>query len=202
MSMLTREAIRNSVLDHYAKNDPRHKIDHADSVYESALFIAGELGLRDSIDTTWIALAAYWHDAFVWVSRKMHHQLAYEYIMTTDHPHIAAVGTIGRECIATATLQHRASGDGIYSSDLSQIIAAADRGVPSVEARCKRSYVAGSDNQEIARCVQHLKDKYGSNGYAHGRNQYYTTVYGPQIEQMKKKIDSLTTREYMSYALN
>lgn len=188
---------RNTIITKYSAqyllNDPSHRSSHFRTVEKTALEINDVLELDQ--DPLHIMLVAYFHDLFAW-SRNNHHQLAFEWVRTTDDPFIKQLHDKDRARVAAACLEHRATYDGNFSSKLSELMSAADREAPtSVKEMMKRSieyHLFKERNQAKAedKARVHIKDKFGTNGYAR-YPEIYMQVYGDKLYELQKAIDLL-----------
>lgn len=172
------EQERQAVIDKYSPHwellDPAHRIEHFDSVFNTALLIMQRSPLLD-VNPAEVFLVAYYHDLFTW-SRNNHHRMAETFIRTTSCQivHEMAPTPEARDRVALACLEHRASWPGNFSGDLSRLMSAADRGVPSTAQRLltRALSYATNHNPEKSQAevmelsVAHIKEKYGRNGYA------------------------------------
>ncbi len=170
----------------YKDGDLAHQIDHADSVCELALEINKEC------DPKLVILTAYIHDIFNATDRKNHNQLAYEYVLEAKDKFLKELSKEELLLVAHAVLEHRASFKGKFYSKLSEIISSADRGKPDIKEVVIRSMqFNGGNTQDV---YKHLKEKYGSNGYAK-YPQSYQNFFHKELEHFQNKIDTLTQEE-------
>jgi len=172
------EKQRQAVIDKYSAYwellDPAHRIGHFDSVFNTALLIIERSPLLD-VNPEEMFLVAYYHDLFTW-SRNNHHLLAETFIRTTSCQIVREFAPIPEaiDRVALACREHRASWTGEFSGDLSRLMSAADRGVPSTaQSLLTRAlfYAAAhnpdkSDAEIMDLSVAHIKEKYGRTGYA------------------------------------
>lgn len=179
----------------YSVNDKAHQIDHVIGVCDRAIEINERFGL--GLDRRKIVISALSHDLFTW-SRFNHHMLAEAYLLTAQEKWLEGWGFSDRQEMAWACLEHRASWTRDYSTQLSQLIATADRGVPgNLEEHVWRCYLYGRDNlkqshqEALERVIPHLVEKLCTKGY--GKNPpLYTTVYGALIDQQIEQVKALT----------
>lgn len=181
----------------WASLDEAHRVEHFDNVFNAGIKIAQRAGL--DIDPREIFVVAYFHDLFTW-SRSNHHFLAETFIRTTTCPIVTEMlqtpGAVNR--VALACREHRASWTGKYSSDLSKVMASADRGIPkTAQELLQRSmvYTAAhnpnmSDAEIKQTAVLHIKDKFGRNGYSRVP-QEHLEMFQPEYEILYTEIDDL-----------
>lgn len=200
---IVRQRIINDFADHWELNDKGHRRDHFEEVFRTAKHINNELklGYRE-VD---MLFAAYFHDFFAW-TRVNHHELAYRFMMTADHPLIVkylgeadeSSFTSERHMVAWACRQHRASFKGQFISEFAELINSADRCFPGdVQALLKRTYNHRlsthpdiSPEERMKLCVEHMKHKAGSKGYARYPD-LYLRVFGDKLKEQMTEIDNL-----------
>ena len=201
------DVVRQEIIDafapHWALNDRGHQREHFEDVFQCAKHINDTLGLSHSeVD---MLFAAYFHDFFAW-SRVNHHEMAYLFMMSADHPVIVKYlgeleGTrvsFARHRVAWACREHRASYKGRFTGEFSELINSADRCFPGdVQRLLQRTYnhrlTTHPDLTEDERkklCVDHMKHKAGSKGYARYPD-LYLRVFGEQLKQQQEEIDNL-----------
>ncbi len=170
----------------YKDGDLAHQIDHADSVCDLAL------EMNKECDPKLIILAAYIHDIFNATDRKNHNQLAYNYVLEANDKFLKELSKEELLQVAHAVLEHRASFQGEFYSQLSEIISSADRGAPDIKEVVIRSMqFNGGNTQDV---YKHLKEKYGSSGYAKYPHSYQK-FFHKELEHFQNKIDVLTQEE-------
>ncbi|MNN60167.1 hypothetical protein D3C81_1753350 [compost metagenome] len=142
-----------------------------------------------------ILLFAYFHDLFAY-SRNNHQELSATWVATTDHPFVQELEASEREWLAHACREHRASYEGEYSCQFSELAAAADRGFPGrVEGMVQRAVMYRVDRGVVEQeaypgAVEHIKEKFGSGGYAK-YPKLYTDAFGEQLAEQRKEVDAL-----------
>lgn len=191
----TREKIIADFTDKWALNDRAHRIEHFQSVEATGLHINRVLGL--DCDPYLIMMAAFFHDMFAW-SRHNHEWMSSEWVATTDYPIFQEMEDDEVEMLADACREHRASYEGEYSTHFSALIASADRGFPMfVTDMLERSKMYHLDalklGEEAANvgAVTHLKEKFGTGGYARFPD-LYVEAFGKDLEHQRFLIDNLT----------
>lgn len=188
----------------WALNDPAHRQGHFDEVYHHGVWLNKQLKL--GFKEEYIFVAAYFHDLFAW-SRNNHHEMSYHFILTTDcyivTELLGKVGSSGREVVAMACKEHRASYKGVHTYLFTDFFASADRGVilsttERVVEVVRRAYryskatMEGATEQEVLdNVLQHMYDKFGSNGYMN-YPMVYSKAYEKAISKTKEAFDSLT----------
>ncbi len=189
-------------------NDRGHRMTHFEDVFQCAMYINKELDLgHPEIN---MLFAGYFHDLFAW-TRINHHELAYQYFMTADHPVI--VKYFGppfyeegacrnkkpdRLLVALACRQHRASYKGQFSNQFAELINSADRGFPKGAEvllnrvlKHKTDTLPGKSVDELMSIsIEFLKSKAGSQGYARYPD-LYLKVFGEELKEQMAEIDQL-----------
>lgn len=202
---------------HWAMNDSAHQEGHFSDVFDHGIYINNKLNL--GFKEEHIFLVAYFHDLFAW-SRDNHEQLSHAYVLTSKCPVLEKLigedptGSIRNLC-AMACKEHRASytPSPSYYSTFSDLMASADRPLP----KSKDEYIKGLveratnyrkdkfptlSNEEIITGVgEHLKDKFGVNGYQ-AIPDSYRKLYGKQLDSLSKAVDNLTIHELTELVMN
>ena len=198
MSGLTLDQMRDMIVRdfsrHWELNDPGHRIGHFSEVETCATYINEKLGLGE--DPQLIMLVSYFHDLFSW-SRKNHHELSHQFVLSTDYPLIAELPRDAIIEVAYACLSHRASYKGAFLSQFAELMSAADRGFPETDVerllvRPIRYRLNQGLSEEASRegAIAHLKEKYSASGYARYPG-LYLRAFGSELEKQQKVIDSL-----------
>lgn len=195
-----RKEIRGYFENYYNNNDSAHRIDHADQVCDTSIQIAVSFGLDVSIKE--IIIASYAHDMFLVNGRDNHHEEAFNYILNNSgNKFITDLSDVSRYRIAFACLEHRASYEGVFFSELSALISAADRGDPSLVRMMIRSMDYSFDHHQeftkeehINHVINHIIEKYGRNGgyMFKNMNPLYMSYYKNSIQNMWDAIDTIS----------
>ena len=183
-------------LDIFYKKDSSHGLSHVEEVAKNALEINRKMILN--LNEEYLVLVALFHDIFSDIDRKNHHTLAADWFIKfmkekDKHDEIDILE------MSLAIKEHRASYNGEYSSLLSEVLAAADRGAPNLKSiifRSSKYYLEknlNKDLKEVAEDVyKHLLEKYSRNGYMK-YNAIYSSFHGEEIYNMYLAIDNLNT---------
>lgn len=165
-------AIKTEYRDMWTKNDPAHREEHFDDVFNAGIKINKVCQLN--LNPYMIVIFAYFHDLFTW-NRKDHHMLGAEYVRTTTNRLVLeTLNETEINIVATAIEEHRASYKGTYSNVFSAAMASADRGLPgNIQELYQRSidytranYPKSNERKIISTAVNHISDKFGHGGYA------------------------------------
>lgn len=175
-------------------NDRAHRIEHFMEVEKTGHHINETLCL--GYDPKWIMLVAFFHDLFAW-SRNNHHLMSSEWVLSTDYKIIADLEPEARVMVAIGCREHRASNQEPFSCKFAELMSSADRGFPdtSLQGMVQRAIqfrMARGFSMDEARkgAIAHLKEKFGSDGYAR-YPQMYQEVFCKELEQQRAKVDVL-----------
>lgn len=182
---------------HWALNDTAHRQEHFEAVYQCGREINQllDLGYEDKH----ILFAAYFHDLFSW-SRVNHHELAFHWMMSTDHPLIVEnLDASENNLVAWACYQHRASFTGQFKFGFCELINSADRGFPAgIEhqleraKQCRRQWHPGVSEDEVtAGAIAHIKEKFGTGGYARYPDMYIRAFGDTLLQKQRETVDGL-----------
>ena len=215
MNLRTLDYIRGIFKPYYENSgDAAHGISHADQVHIACYTIINRLERRgiilepEVVTPLNIALAAYGHDMFAGTSRVLHHILANDWLRDNIVEKFGNLIPSGVdvndviETVASAVVEHRASYNGAYTTALSELLSAADRGVPDITSVIKRSYAYSSskytdESTIINETIRHIKAKYGRKGY--GRfNNMYIVAYGNELSALRDSADKLTVKSVLN----
>lgn len=181
--------------DFYRYTDKAHRMDHIQAVKSNAIRVAYQLGRTDCLKLVLIAVAA--HDIFsTKEDRAAHHIKGYTWVLDNKPVLKAKYKLTDDDCltIAHAVLEHRSSHKGNYNGIVSEIMAAADRGVPSkddVMSYLARSYLYARDTQgknitnSKFHAVNHIREKFGRNAYAKVPDWYPELFAKPLAERLE-----------------
>jgi uncharacterized protein len=161
-----KEYVENEVIPRYAFFDKAHREDHARSVIDEALRLAGFY----DVDEDMVYAAAAFHDTGLIEGRETHHLVSGRIIR--EDPRLPEWFTPDQiETIAQAAEDHRASGTSDPRSIYGKIIAEADRDIIPLKILRRtvqyglEHYPELSREDHWARFVGHLHEKYYYGGY-------------------------------------
>lgn len=142
-----------------------------------------------------VAIIIAFHDIGNLVDRKKHHDIG------ADLTKQCLTGLLSEEDlldVVNAVKEHRASYTGEFSSWFSEMISTCDRGEPdNIYEVVKRSYIYARYKEKkehmvaVEHTLEHVKNKYGRNGYMKIPNTYMS-YYGDKVEAMYKEIEALS----------
>ena len=160
--------IEKEIFPLYNKNEEGHGLKHIETVIERSLKFAKDYDAN--IDMVYI-IAAY-HDLGHHIDRKRHEIISAQ-IFIEDENMKKWFSDEQRKIIKDAIEDHRASSNHEPRTIYGKIVSTADRTIVKIDNTIKRSYSYGKRNyqgiteeEQIQKVYEHLKDKYGENGYA------------------------------------
>ena len=161
-----KEYVERKIIPRYSSFDKAHKEDHARSVIEEALSLAGHY----DVDPDMVYAAAAFHDTGLEEGREVHHLVSGRIIR--EDPRLKEWFTPEQiETIAQAAEDHRASSGNEPRSVYGRIIAEADRDIIPMKI-LRRTVQFGLEHypelgkeEHWNRFVSHLHEKYYYGGY-------------------------------------
>lgn len=159
--------IENKVFPIYLNNEKGHGIDHINYVIDRSLELSDSL----DVNLNMVYTIASYHDIGHYVDAKNHEKISAE-MMSNDINLKRFFNDEQLSIIKEAIYDHRASFDGEPRSIYGKIVSSADRNI-SVDDAIERTYLYIVEHysdytldQIIDRSYNHLKEKFGVNGYA------------------------------------
>lgn len=163
-----RKHIETKVFPEYEKNEPAHNLSHIKYVIDRSFKFAQDV---PDINYDIMYVVAAYHDIGHHIDPKRHEMISAE-IMQKDKKLNDYFSKDELKTIREAIEDHRASSDHEPRSIYGKIVSTADRN-NSVESCLERTYFYGrrlhpeySDDELFDRAYEHLKLKFGENGYA------------------------------------
>ena len=160
--------IEENIFPEYAKNEPAHNLEHIKYVINRSMKFASQV---ENINYDIVYTVAAFHDIGHHIAPKKHEVISAE-LMIKDENLKRFFSDEERKIIREAIEDHRASSNHEPRSIYGKIVSTADRNT-TIEACFSRSYTYGkkieptfSDEQLFERAYNHLKEKFGENGYA------------------------------------
>ena len=160
--------IEKEIFPLYNKNEEGHGLKHIETVIERSLKFAKDYDAN--IDMVY-TIAAY-HDLGHHIDRKRHEIISAQ-IFIEDENMKKWFSDEQRKIIKDAIEDHRASSNHEPRTIYGKIVSTADRTIVNIDNTIRRSYSYGKRNyqgiteeEQIQKVYEHLKDKYGENGYA------------------------------------
>ena len=186
------ESLREHVAPIYAVFDPAHRMQHIDNVLHLSTRLSTWYYLTPT-ETRLTRLAVYCHDLGLLYGREEHHNHSADIVLTRTLPVIKDLPDDELKVVADACREHRASGSGVYSSKVSEVVAASDRGRPDFWALYQRiasNFEHLTPEARKAEVHAHMRKKYGSAGYVK-YPEFYSRVFRCEIEALRCRIDSI-----------
>lgn len=188
----------------YAKNNKGHALDHAEDVIRDAVAIYETLEPGPIFDVKCAIIAAAYHDSALSLGRVGHESAAAKLVRARPCELTRALTAEQLELCACACAEHRASYKGEYTSLLSAVVSAADRGRPRstmfLVQRLVNCFEAGRTLEEsTAIALKHLTGKYGTTGYARYPG-LYRDLYAAELAVQQAEVDQLTYADVLRVA--
>lgn len=162
------EYIENDIFPLYDRNEEGHGIGHIKTVIKRSL----ELASNYDVNLNMVYTIASYHDLGHYIDRKTHELISADIFMKDENVK-KWFNDEQRIIIKEAIEDHRASSDHKPITIYGMIVSTADRTIVDIDNTIKRSYFYGkrnyaglSEEEQIERVYEHLKEKYGENGYA------------------------------------
>ena len=193
------ERVLSHFRDFYRYTDSAHRLDHILSVKSNAVRIAYLLNESQHLKNVLVAVAA--HDIFSTpADRASHHIKAFNYVLDSA-PILKRRFKLSCDDVAEvayAVLEHRSSHKGGYNSIVSEIVAAADRGIPTIEEvknYMHRSYLYARDHGKSVtdskfHAIRHVQDKFGRNGKSRVPD-WYNALFAKEIMERQEYVEML-----------
>nr|DAO89055.1 MAG TPA: putative HD superfamily hydrolase [Caudoviricetes sp.] len=193
------ERVLSHFRDFYRYTDSAHRLDHILSVKSNAVRIAYLLNETQHLKNVLVAVAA--HDIFSTpADRASHHIKAFNYVLDSA-PILRRRFKLTSDDVtevAYAVLEHRSSHKGGYNSIVSEIVAAADRGIPTVEEvknYMHRSYLYARDHGKSVtdskfHAIGHVQNKFGRNGKSRVPD-WYNALFAKEILERQEYVGML-----------
>lgn len=160
--------IENEIFPLYSRNEEGHGIKHIQTVIRKSL----ELAKNYDVDINMVYTIAAYHDIGHYIDRKTHEIISAQMFMEDENMK-QYFSEEQRITIKQAIEDHRASSKHEPRSIYGKIVSTADRTMINLQDIIKRSYSYGkrnyvelSEEEQINRVYEHLKEKYGLYGYA------------------------------------
>ena len=160
--------IQNEIFPMYDKNEEGHGIGHIKTVIERSLKFAKDY----DVDINMVYTIAAYHDLGHHIDRKRHEIISAQ-IFIEDENMKKWFSDEQRKIIKDAIEDHRASSNHEPRTIYGKIVSTADRTIVKIDNNIKRAYSYIKKNfqeiteeEQIQKVYEHLKDKYGEKGYA------------------------------------
>lgn len=168
MNSELKDYIENEILPRYDHFDAAHRRDHALMVIRQSMNLAEQL----DVDPTMVYTIAAYHDTGLTEGREVHHEASAR-IIRVDRRLRQWFSEEQIEVMADAAEDHRASAKRPPRTIYGRIVAEADRFIDPTDI-IRRTIEFGlshyptlSVDEHYQRTLQHLREKYGREGYLH-----------------------------------
>ena len=182
--------IENNIFPLYSRNEEGHGINHIKTVIRRSLKLSKGFDVDENIVYT---VAAY-HDLGHYIDRKTHEKISAQMFMK-DEKVKEFFTEEERVIIKEAIEDHRASLEYEPRSIYGKIVSSADRTIEDIDNSIRRSYSYGLKNfpelsyeEKVERVYNHLKGKYGENGYA--KNYIIDKEYEESIKRLREALSN------------
>ena len=160
--------IQNEIFPMYDKNEEGHGIGHIKTVIERSLKFAKDY----DVDINMVYTIAAYHDLGHHIDRKRHEIISAQIFMKDENME-KWFSNEQRKIIKEAIEDHRASSNHEPRTIYGKIVSTADRTIVKIDNNIKRAYSYIKKNfqeiteeEQIQKVYEHLKNKYGEKGYA------------------------------------
>ena len=183
--------IEQEIIPRYDHFDAAHQRDHVNMVIQQSLEIAKHL----DVDLNMVYVIAAYHDTGLCEGREHHHEISAQ-IIKDDKTLRKWFNEEQIQTMADAAEDHRASAKNAPRTIYGRIVAEADRFIDP-ETIVRRTIQYGLDHypelgkeQQYERMMQHLKEKYGRNGYL--KLWFPESPNAARLEKLRQMIDNET----------
>lgn len=183
--------IEKEIISRYDGFDAAHQRDHVTMVIKQSLEIAEHLDVNPDM----VYVIAAYHDTGLCEGRESHHEVSAQIIKSDEN--LRKWFTEEQiQTMADAAEDHRASAKHEPRTIYGRIVAEADRFIDP-ETIVRRTIQYGLDHypelskeQQYARMMQHLHEKYGRNGYL--KLWFPNSPNATRLERLHQMIDNET----------
>jgi uncharacterized protein len=188
--------IETNVFPIYEKNDKAHDIEHINYVIKRSFELSKNLELNSNI----IYTAAAYHDIGHHIDAENHEMVSAQFFLEDEQ--IRRFFTFDELLIIKEAIEdHRASLESSPRSIYGKLLSSADRNIDiNMPLRrtylyCLKHYPDFTLEQNIERAYNHIKEKFGNNGYAkmYLQDEIYIK-YLKEIDELLTDKDSFTKR--------
>lgn len=163
-----RRYIEDTIFPAYSQNDKGHQLEHIQYVIRRSFFLMDQL---DDLDVNMVYTIAAYHDIAHHMNKDQHEMLSAQ-VFWMDDAIKQFFTEKQRKIIREAIEDHRASSAAPPRSDYGKLISSADRSTDLDEffrrthAYSIKHFPDNTLEQNMERCYQHMRNKYGEGGYA------------------------------------
>ena len=184
--------VEENILPLYEQNDVGHGINHIEYVIKRSIEFAKEF---DDIDLNMVYVVASFHDLAHHIDKDNHEVLSAKLFYENEEMQ-KFFDEEKRKIIKEAIEDHRASLKSEPRSIYGKIVSSADRNVDiittlkRIHSYTNRYYPNLNIEEMIDRAYEHMKDKFGNNGYA----KVY--CHDEEFEKFQNMVDELLKNRY------
>lgn len=160
--------IEKDIFPLYERNEEGHGINHIKTVIKRSL----EFAKRYDVNINMVYVIAAYHDLGHFIDKDTHEIISAKMFME-DEKMKEFFSDEERNIIKEAIEDHRASSSHEPRTIYGRIVSTADRTIVDIDNTIRRSYSYGLKNyhnlnyeEQVERVYNHLKNKYGEEGYA------------------------------------
>lgn len=180
--------VERNIIPLYDRFDKAHQRDHVQMVISQSMDLAAQM----DVDADMVYVIAAYHDIGLCEGRERHHTVSAQMLLA-DMTLRNWFTDSQLETMAEAVEDHRASSDHTPRSLYGRIVAEADRFIDP-DTVIRRTVQYGMEHYpeldkkgHYERMVQHLREKYGRNGYLHLWFEHSPNA--ERLEVLRKMID-------------
>lgn len=181
--------LNENILTQYANNSNGHNIEHIQYVVERSMIFANEASQDHDINMDMVYTIAVYHDIGHMENPKEHERVSANMLLSDKNLHkwfSESEILIMHDAVA----EHRASSKKEPSTIYGKIVSSADRST-SVDDILSRSYAyhknqhpTATFNELVNDSYEHIKAKFGQNGYASAKMYFKDVAYETFLNQM------------------
>ncbi|MBQ6155484.1 MAG: DUF1905 domain-containing protein [Bacteroidales bacterium] len=180
--------VERNIIPLYDQFDKAHQRDHVRMVISQSMSLAAQM----DVDADMVYVIAAYHDIGLCEGRERHHTVSAQMLLADDE--LRKWFTESQiQTMAEAVEDHRASSDHALRSLYGRIVAEADRFIDP-DTVIRRTVQYGMEHYpeldkkgHYERMVQHLREKYGRDGYLH--LWFDHSPNAERLEALRKMID-------------
>lgn len=188
-----KEYIENEIFKEYEKNEKGHGIEHINYVIRRSLNLRKQL---ENINEEMVYIVAAYHDIGHHIDKDNHEKISAE-ILLRDNNLKRFFTEKEIKIMSEAVEDHRASNKNEPRNIYGKIVSSADRNT-NVEESLRRAYSYNkkhypnlTEEEIYEECYEHLKNKFGKEGYATKKMYFEDKEYTKYLKNM----DKLTTNK-------
>lgn len=187
--------IENNIFKQYDKNEKGHGIEHIKYVIKRSLKFSKQI---ENINEEMVYVVATYHDIGHHIDKDNHEKISAQILLKDNNlKEFFTQEQINTMVIAVE--DHRASNKQEPRNIYGKIVSSADRNT-SVEEMLKRTYSYNkkhypnlNEEEIIHECFKHIKNKYGSDGYATKKMYFKDEEYDNYLKKTEEITQNIET---------